>query len=377
MTDSAALPLWLWTALAIAGCTVGLFIHLHFHPLRQVFSEAFDLIKNQPHLIAAAGLIILSNRWIQSDGFHPVLPFAGVADWTDWRALAPELLVSGLSQFSVLLHQLYPAWPVSLLLPFGLAAALWSLASKPYRCGLKHRPRSAELTGLALLAGLLTLWAVTELIPPDRAWPEALETILLGLKLLALALFTAASQVGLVLLVRLWLHPPATPSRSLILTAWWTLLGRWPLVLGLMGFNTVWIALHSWTHLAAPWSLATVLIETLLFFAPLPIVIAAAAPGCRFLAVGAQSLRLLGRCWLALLGLALTATALLALMQYTEMVLRALMQDWLLVQRLVEVAHSFALGLLENWLFLTAALMMLRQLTPSSDPLSTPSSSPL
>lgn len=368
MTETAELPLWLWTALAIAGCASGLFVHLHFHPLRQVFSDAFDLIKNQPRLVAITGLLILASRWMQSNGFQPVSPFSS-NDWTDWRQIAPELLFASASQFCVLLHQLFPAWPASLLLPIGLASALWCLARQPYRCGLKNRPRSGELTGLSLFTGLLSLWAVSELIPADRSWPEWFETLLLGLKLLSLALFTAASQVWLILVVMLWLDPPQPPKRSLFITAWWALLGRWPLLIALAAFNSVWIALLSWTHSSASLPLGALLIETLLFFSPLPIAVATVAPGSGFFHVGGNALRLLGRCWLALIGLAITGAALLTLMGYAEGVLRSLVEPWTLLYRLFESLHSFALALLHNWLFLTVALMMLRRTKAPSESL--------
>jgi hypothetical protein len=118
------------------------------------------------------------------------------------------------------------------------------------------------------------------------------------------------------------------------------------------------------------------MIETLLFFSPLPIAVAAATPGCRFYLVGGQALHLLGRCWLALLGLALTGTALLTLMRYAEGVLRSLLQEWTLLYRLFETFHSFALALLHNWLFLTVALMMLHRFKSLSESPPLPSSSP-
>jgi hypothetical protein len=375
VTNTAELPLWLWTALAIAGCAAGLFVHLHFHPLRQAFSDAFDFIKNQPQLVALTGVLILMNRWMQSDGFHQMTLFSP-ADWTDWHHLAPELLFTSAGHFTVLLHQLFPAWPASLLLPIGLAAALWCLARQPYRCGLKNRPRSGTLTGIGIFTGLITLWVVSELIPPERSWPEWLETFLLMLKLLALALFTGASQVWLIQLVMLWLDPPQPPSRSLFTTSWWALLGRWPMLIGLTAFNAVWIALYSWSSSTAPLPLSSLMIETLLFFSPLPIAVAAATPGCRFYLVGGQALHLLGRCWLALLGLALTGTALLTLMRYAEGVLRSLLQEWTLLYRLFETFHSFALALLHNWLFLTVALMMLHRFKSLSESPPLPSSSP-
>lgn len=371
MTNPAELPLWLWTVLAITGCAAGLFAHLHFHPLRQFFSDAFDLIKNQPRLIAISGLLILTSRWTLSDGFH-LLTLFNTSDWSDWKYIAPQLLIASASDFARLLHQLYPAWPASLLLPVGLIGALWCLAKQPYRCGLKQRPRSGQITGLSIFTGLITVWAVTELIPADRSWPEWLETVLLALKLIALALFTGATQVWLIQIIILWLDPPPAPGRSLFVTAWWSLLGRWPLLVGLTAFNTVWIAMYSWTTRSTPPHLMLLMMEGLLFFSPLPVAIAAAPAGARFLAIGGNALRLLSRCWLALIGLALTGSALLLLIHYAEGLLRSSIQHWTLLYRLFEALHSFALALLHNWLFLTVALMMLRR---AKAPITVPSHS--
>lgn len=355
-------PLWLRALLGVAGLAAGMAAHLALHPQRRQFSDAFDLLKNRPHLLLIGGALLLAERLAGSDGFHP-LPDAGATDWSNWLRLAAPLAAQAATRFALLQHQALPAWPAALLLPALLTAALFHLARQPYRAGLRQRPRGGAL---ALLAGMTLLFAIAaamETLAPPAALTEWQVNLLLFLRLAAMALLTAGVQVWLLRVVARWLQPPPRRGARPAGNAWWDMLGRWPLVLALGGFNLLWIALRFWLAVSPSRVLPWLLVEWLLVFSALPAAVALAEPGDTFLQSGAASLRLLARALAPLFGIGLTAVVILALAAYSAGVAASLPLTALPIRLAVAAASSFALAFIHIWLFLTAALTLLR---PSS-----------
>jgi hypothetical protein len=352
------LPLWLWSLLCIAGLAGGMALHLAFHPRRQDFSDAFDLLKNQPRLVLFGGLLIYAHFVSGSDGFNPPNERTP-EEWTHWRTLAPSLLEESATRFATLLHQVLPPWPALLLLPLAWAYALRCLQHRPYRAGLRHRPRGAAW------ALLISLFVITLIVPATEVGvtltdlPEVLESLLLGARLVSLGLATAGMQfIALRLAVR-WQHPAPDASPSLLASAWWDVLGRWRLLLLLGAFNVIWIALQSWASLSSSPLVTWLLVEMLLFFAPLPVAAALFPANAGFLQTGAFSLRLLGRTFLPLISLAISAIAILALTHYAAGLLNSRLIPWPLIDTAFQFVTAFSLAFVHIWLFLAAALLQL------------------
>jgi hypothetical protein len=358
-------PLWLRALLGVAGLAAGMAAHLKWHPLRRQFSEAFDLLKFRPHVLVIGGTLILAQRLAGSDGLGP-LPDPHDTNWMVWSGLALPLLIASAERFALLLHQALPAWPAALLLPAALTVALFHLARQPYRAGLRQRPRAGVLVLLAALAVILaTVTGFEKLAPPEllREWQV---NFFLVTRLGAISLLTAGTQIWLLRVVLRWQQPPARrSSKKAASNAWWEMLGRWPLVLGLGAFNLIWIALRFWLLVAPSRVLPWLLLEWLLVFAALPVAIALAAPGNSFFRAGGESLRLLWRSLLPLLGLALTAVVILALAAYADGVAATLSIGAPALRLALDTACAFALAFIHIWLFLAAALTLLRHLPPA------------
>jgi hypothetical protein len=352
------LPLWLWSLLCIAGLAGGMAIHLAFHPLRQDFSDALDLLRNQPRLIIVGGIILYAHLTSASDGFHP-LPIRLADEWSNWTALAPSLLEEAATRFAMLLHQVLPPWPAVYLLPVVLASSLWNLSRRPYRAGLRHRPRGGAWATLLFLLFVACLVPLAELNVFAPQLPESIETFLVGARLLSMGLLTACLQLGALRLAALWQDPPSDTSKSLFSTAWWQVLGRWRLLLPLTAFDVTWIALQSWSSLSPSHLVTWLLFEMLIFFAPLPVAVALATPEASFFQTGAHALRLLARSFLPLVGLTITAIAILALAHYAAGLLGSLL-PYELPGSAFHLLIAFSLAFLHIWLFLTAALLLLR-----------------
>jgi hypothetical protein len=214
-----------------------------------------------------------------------------------------------------------------------------------------------------LLISLLvtsTLVTLTELVVSLPDLPEVLESLLLAARLLCLGLATAGLQLAALRLACLWQNPPAHSELPLLLTAWWEMLGRWKLLLPLAAFDVTWIALQSWSSLSASPLVTWLLIEMLVFFAPLPVAAALSRPSASFLQTGALAIRLLGRAFLPLLGLAITAIAILALTHYAAGLIGTLLIPWHVLSLAFQVLIAFSLAFVHIWLFLAASLLLLR-----------------
>lgn len=370
--DWSDTPLWLRALLGVAGLAAGMALHLRLHPLRRQFSEAFDLLKFRPHVLVLGGALILAQRLAGTDGFLP-LPDPQATDWADWSTLALPLLIASVERFALLPHQALPAWPAALLLPAVLTVALLHLARQPYRAGLRQRPRAGALALLAVLAiGFACATGLMKLAPPELL-PEWLVNLILVARLLAVSLFTAGMQVWLFRVARRWQRPPARrgPAKP-VSNAWWEMLGRWPLVLGLGAFNVFWIALRYWLQVTPSHPLPWLLVEWLLVFAALPAAVSLAAPGSSFFRAGGESMRMLWRSLLPLLGLGATAVVILALAAYADGIAAGLHVGSTILRLALDAACAFALAFIHIWLFLAAALTLLKHSPPALSDLPPP-----
>ena len=361
-------PLWLWSLLCVAGLAIGMSLHLYLHPRRQDLSDALDLLKNQPRLVLLTGLAFWLNFVLASDGLDPLRADSELP-WSQWRQIAPWLLQESVTHLAMLFHQVLPAWPLALLLPIGIARAMWNLSRHPYRSGLRTRPRRPEWLLLSLLLLVTAAVTITEATVRHTDLPESVETLLLAARLLSLAGFTAASQVWLLRLICRWLSPPQVETTPLVRLAWWDILGRWRLLLALVAFDAAWIALRSWIHLHPAPTADVVFVETLFFFAPLPTAVALLPPGSSFLAAGALTLSLLKRALPSLILLSLTSLVILALSLHAAGLFGSLLSvdSWFRLPFIV--LRAFVLAFVHVWLFLALSIALMRSL-PATSPLS-------
>ncbi len=354
-------PLWLRALLSVAGLAAGMAAHLTLHPQRRQFSEAFDLLKFRPHVLVIGGVLILAQRLAGTDGFH-ALPDPHATDWVDWTTLALPLAADSARRFLLLLHQALPPWPAALLLPAVLTVAVFHLARQPYRAGLRQRPRAGALAGLAALAVVFGTVTGIEKLAPHEQLSEWQVNLFLVARLAAMSLLTAGTQIWLLRVTVRWQQPPpARRGPKPAGNAWWEMLGRWQLVLSLGAFNLIWIALRFWQVVAPPSrALSWLAAEWLLVFAALPVAVALADPGSSFFRAGGESLRRLGRALLPLLGVGLTAVVILALAAYADGVAATLPVGAPALRLALDTACAFALAFIHIWLFLAAALTLLK-----------------
>jgi len=225
---------------------------------------------------------------------------------------------------------------------------------------------------LIALVAIVFLWMGGEWLLPQFDQSEITATLRLGGRVLMCALLTAVVQVGLVRIAVLWQLPRADSVKRDAQQAWWDVLGRWRQVLMLAAFNAVWMALNSWALLSGSSRSGWLLVEMLVFFAPLPVAVAI-THRTQFTQIGAQALGMLRQSVLALLGLGLTACAILALLLYANGILAELLRPWTQVSATFAVFRAFSLAMIHNWLFLTAVLVLLRRALDSSatDPIPT------
>ncbi len=358
-------PLWLWSLLCVTGLAIGMSLHLYLHPRRHDLSDALDLLKNQPRLLLLAGIAFLLHFVLASDGLDGLRP-DNELPWLQWRQIAPWLLTESVTRLAVLFHQVLPAWPLSLLLPLGLARAMWNLSRHPYRSGLKMRPRRSEWLLLSLLLVIAAAVTIADATVRQADLPESLETLLLAGRLIKLAGFTAAAQVWLLRLLCRWLSPPQREKTPLVRLAWWDTLGRWRLVLALSAFDAAWIALRSWLHLHPSFAAQALFAETLFFFAPLPAAMALLPPGSSFLAAGSLTLSLLRRALPSLILLGLSGWFILALSLHAAGLFGSLIPQDAWLRGPFVLLRAFVLAFIHVWLFLALNLALMRSLPAHS-----------
>ena len=356
-----SLPIWLWAALCLAAMMGGLWLHLVLHPLRQQFSHALDILRLHPRLIGI-GFIAFFSAMLCGVA-DPRLPeLRSLEGWMDWSRLLAPLAVESGGHFALMLHQVYPLWPLALLLPVGLILQAWRIQSLPFRYGEQRSDagmRSFALWGLAVTS---CVWVALEALNLRQFIPEWAHSVLSLLRALNVAVAAAGLQVWIIRLVEEWHAPVRTEAVKDQASALDAVFARWRSVLVLGGFNALWMALFDWARDSQLPFAAVLVLEPMLFFAPLPIAVGVDTEGS-LPEIGAQALRLMGRAFWALLGLGITCMVLLMLLRYTAGTLSALAAgQGTPVVIAVDVVIAFSLATVHNWLFLAVSLSLLQRI---------------
>ncbi|MCB1210631.1 MAG: hypothetical protein KDK97_14975 [Verrucomicrobiales bacterium] len=373
-----SLPIWLWAALCLAAMMGGLWLHLVLHPLRQQFSHALDILRLHPRLLALGFVAFLSAMlW---GGDDPRMPGGrALADWVDWSALLGPLALESGGHFALMLHQVDPLWPLALLLPVALILQAWRIQALPFRYGEGRTGAGMRSFLLWGLAALSCGWVVLEALNLRQFLPEWVHSVQSLLRALGVALAAAGVQVWIIRLVEEWQMPTRTETAKDQATALDAVFARWRGVLVLGGFNALWMALFDWAQDSNLRLAPALVLEPLLFFAPLPIAVAC-EDGLGLPEIGAQALRLMARAFWALLGLAITSLVLIMLLRYTVGTLTALVAGQGVAAKLgIQIVAAFSLATVHNWLFLAVALTLVqrfpRQTADSTSPDPAPQSS--
>jgi len=192
--------------------------------------------------------------------------------------------------------------------------------------------------------------------------PEWAHSVLSLLRALNVAVAAAGLQVWIIRIVEEWHAPLRTEAVKDQASALDAVFARWRSVLVLGGFNALWMALFDWARDSQLPFAAVLVLEPMLFFAPLPIAVAVDTEGS-LPEIGAQALRLMGRAFWALLGLGITCMVLLMLLRYTAGTLSALSAgQGTPVVIAVDVVIAFSLATVHNWLFLAVSLSLLQRI---------------
>jgi hypothetical protein len=165
-----------------------------------------------------------------------------------------------------------------------------------------------------------------------------------------MGLFSAAGQM--------WLCCYLVASRDSLMpdAAARPALARWRTILVLAVIHAAWWWMAERTDSSTRTLRDWVMPEFLVFLGPVPL--AAAVAGVDFFKAGAIAVRWWGRVWLPMLMLALTAVPLLVLLEYTLHMLPAILPPARVVTHLL--VSSILDAALHSWLFVSAALLLLR-----------------
>lgn len=344
--------LWLQTFAAIAVLGVGLFLHLQWHPLRAVFSDAWALLLRLPWMVpAVAALAMLNVREAAP------LPPADLAD--SWPLIRADLAGAALDAASLpfrLLPAASLAWLTPLLMVFLTLRLRQRTTPKNPRAGL-----SPAFIVFALLTLLAWAWAVLEIYGRLAAMPFWLDSLRAVLRWPALAVALAAVQIYLFQLVHGWENPELPDEEKDLMLALEHSVAQWRNLGLLTAVNVFWLLADAalTSQAAATGSVFHwVLVETALFLATAPAVLALARkPLPALLQQTGQSL---WRCLPALAGFVITATVLLALTRHAMTVLQATVAENGLALALGRILSALVLATVRSWLFLALVISLLR-----------------
>lgn len=353
------------TIFALLGLVVGLVLHLRWHPLRQLLSDAWDLLRQRSVLVLwVAGGALLAER----AGPAP-LDARSMAQLADWRDLMGPLAREAAAHVALLPHSLIQPWPLACLMPVVLVVLAVRIWRWPYRYA-QHRPGPEQKFALLAFTVLGFVWLGLEAagLARERMLQEWLEMLKLGLRYVFSALTVSGTQVWLVCFVLAWERPLATGAENDALLALERTFARWQSVAWLAGFNLLWLGWRLWHAGVGTQPNAGlggwVWIEFLLVFAALPVAVGTAAG--RFVDQGTVALRMLFRAAVPLLLLGITALAVFVLALYASSMARALCLDAPMLRLLVKPLDALGLAMLDSWLLLTFFLLMLRLGLPRS-----------
>ncbi|TDU64566.1 hypothetical protein EI77_04016 [Prosthecobacter fusiformis] len=358
MTDPST-TLWLQTLLVLAVMGAGLMLHLKWHPLRECFSDAWDMLQSFGWLVPLlAALHLLS-------GIAPPWGVADAVAWdglTAWRQML-ELVPMAARDMAVLTHGFFPPWPSSLAAPVLLSLLVWKTTRLPYRYGSRRkRPALSRLLISAVIVAWC--WMILEGVASVQVMPEWLETLRVMLRWLMEALTVAGLQVFMIRLVMGW-DEPTLPSdeKDLMLALEQTLACRYG-ILALAALDLLW--LMAWRALDVPgYGLSDwLMVESSLLFAGVPVVVA------RVRGSWTQMTEVLAhvflKTWLPLIGFALTATVVLMLVHFSMRSLFFLLPDGPIWGGMIRILVALVLATVRSWLFLTLVLTLIRHGLKSS-----------
>jgi len=335
-------------------------LHLKWHPLRQHFSDAWDVMMGMPWLTVLSAALMLMAEMAGESWLRPTFTFN---ELLDWREVVQPLALDALLEQARMLHGLLPVWPLALLLPLVLVLLSWRVIRFPYRYGPR---RQQPVERWLLIAGMMLSWGwvLLEIAHLTRPVVEWLEALRLALRAIFGAVTMALSQVMLVRLVIAWEEPEHPDDQKDIGLAAEHTFARWRSLVGLAALDLLWLLLLQ--AQTAPGGLSqALLLEAMLLFLAMPMAVAR-APGS-VLEHGAYAMQILWRALLPLVGITLTSVAVLMLTRYASALIMAISEPRSWQTLLLLPAHALVLATVRNWVFLACVLTLLRHgFKPSS-----------
>lgn len=353
MTDPAQ-TLWLQTLLALAVLGAALVLHLKWHPLRECFSDAWDMLQSFGWLVP-----MIAAMYLMPGAADPwAVPQTGALrdTMTAWRGML-KMLPGSAQDMARLTHGFFPPWPSALSVPVLLTLLAWRVRRFPYRYD-SRRKRPEVLWMLGIVTVFAWTWLGLELLGSRGLMPEWLETLRLMLRWLAEAWMMAAAGVFLIRLVTGWDEPTEPSDEKDLWLALEKTLAHWRGILLLAAVNLLWLLAWRSTVVTGNKVVAWMMVEASLVFAALPLVVA------RFRAPWAVLAEVLARVFaktvLPMLGLAVTATAILMLVHFAMHSLFLLVPETPVWTGLLRILIALVLATVRSWLFLALVLTLLR-----------------
>ncbi|MES2738295.1 MAG: hypothetical protein V4672_18380 [Verrucomicrobiota bacterium] len=354
MTDPTH-TLWLQTFLVMMLLGAGLMLHLKWHPLREEFSEAWDMLQSLRWLVPMmAALQLLSGTAVP---WGIALMNGGEAGAvTAWSQMQARVPVAA-QEVAALTHGFFPPWPAALAVPFLLTLLMWRVKKFPYRYD-SRRKRPAVFRALIVAALVAWVWLGLEAAAVMRPMPEWLETLRLTFRWVAEACMMAGLQIYMIRLVIGWEEPTEPEDEKDLWLALEHTLARWQGGAVLAALDLLWLlawrTLGETGHAWPVW----VVVEASLLFAAVPVVAARLrAPLSVMVEATAQ---VCVKTLLPLLGYAITATAVLMLVHFSLHGLLPLLPEGPLWPGLIRILSALVLATVRSWLFLTFVLTLLR-----------------
>lgn len=341
--------LWLQTFAAIAVLGAGLVLHLKWHPLRAVFSDAGELLQRLPWLVAAsAALSMLALSNTVSSGAQQV---------TDaWPLLKAEFSAAAIDAAGLPYH-LLPAMALAWTAPFILGFLAWRFKKPQARfrnTGPSTSPAFWVFAGLSCVAWA---WLALELWAVFSTPPAPVPALTRGLRWLAQSAALAGIQIYLIQIIQGWEKPELPEEDKDLLLALDRSVAQWRNLGLLAGVNFFWLLAASAIADQAP-LLRWLLVETALFLATVPLVLALMQPPVQRLAQ--QAAMGLWRSLPALVGFCITATCVLALTRYAMKALEVTVGEHGLALALARILSALVLATVRCWLFLAFVITLLR-----------------
>ncbi|MBB5037317.1 hypothetical protein [Prosthecobacter dejongeii] len=353
MTDPTH-TLWLQTFLVLMVLGAGLMLHLKWHPLREEFSEAWDMLQSLRWIVPMMAALLLLSGEIGPWGIS--LRDAGANGHTAWAYLLIQLPVAA-QEMAAFMHGFFPPWPMALAVPFLLTLLMWRVKKFPYRYD-SRRKRPAVFWALIIAALSAWGWLALEISSGLRLMPEWLETLRVTFRWLAEACMMAGLQIYMMRLVIGWEEPTEPEDEKDLWLALEHTLARWKGVVVLVALDLLWLL--AWRSLGSgstDWSL-WVMVESSLLFAAVPVVVARLrAPLHVMLEVTAHVF--MKTLW-PLLGYAVSATALLMWAHFALRGVASWFPEGALGQGMIRILSALVLATVRSWLFLAFVLTLLR-----------------